>query len=68
MFSFVLMQELHGVATAHKAVLVLHGASGVATDLVKVISISNIGEFVIQSILNLSPQMVKSDRLHIWRS
>lgn len=30
------IQELHAVATAHEAVLVLHGASGIATDLVKV--------------------------------
>ncbi|KAG0624148.1 hypothetical protein M758_3G227500 [Ceratodon purpureus] len=30
-----LLEELHGVATANKAVLVLHGASGIATDLVK---------------------------------
>lgn len=29
-------QELHGLATSHDAVLVLHGASGLATDLVKV--------------------------------
>lgn len=31
-----LLKELHAVATAHEAVLVLHGASGIATDLVKV--------------------------------
>ena len=31
------MQELHGVAVSHKAVLVLHGASGVTTDLVQVL-------------------------------
>lgn len=37
MFIFVLAQELHGVASAHKAVLVLHGASGIATELVKVL-------------------------------
>lgn len=30
-----LLEELHGVASAHKAVLVLHGASGIATELVK---------------------------------
>jgi len=30
-----LLKELHGVAVSHKAVLVLHGASGVTTDLVQ---------------------------------